>query len=53
MDPAKSVRTRYAKLVLLHPVRSVNHALPSSASGAQKVDAIFFIRGAAPTKRTL
>jgi hypothetical protein len=35
--------TCYAKLVFLHPVGSVGHVVYSIASGAQNVDALFFM----------
>jgi hypothetical protein len=40
----KRIRTRYAELVLLHPVGAAGHIVHSGASGAQNVDTIFSIR---------
>jgi hypothetical protein len=39
----KRVRTRYAELVFLPPVGSVGHIVHSGASGAQIIDALFFM----------
>jgi hypothetical protein len=39
----KHAQTRYAELVLLHPVGSVGHVVHSGASEAQNIDALFFI----------
>jgi hypothetical protein len=47
MVSIKSVRTRYAKLVFLHPVGSVGHVVHSRASGAPNVDTLFFMHGRA------
>jgi hypothetical protein len=38
-------KTRYAKLVFFHPVVSTGHIVQSGASGAQNVDALFFMLG--------
>jgi hypothetical protein len=35
--------TRYAELVFFHPTGSVGHVVHSGASGAQNVDALFFM----------
>jgi hypothetical protein len=37
----KRVGTRYAELVLLHPVGSAGDVVHPSASGAQNIDALF------------
>jgi hypothetical protein len=39
----KCIGTPYIELVFLHPVLYVGHIVHSGASGAQNVDAIFFI----------
>jgi hypothetical protein len=39
------IRTRYAELLFLHPVRSVGHVVHSSASGLQNADILFFMLG--------
>jgi hypothetical protein len=39
----KRAETRYAKLVFLHPVRSVGHILHSAASRARNIDVLYFI----------
>jgi hypothetical protein len=36
-------RTRYAKLVFLHLVRSAGHIVHSGASGARNINALFFM----------
>jgi hypothetical protein len=41
----KRTRTRYTKLVFLHPVGSVNHIEHSAASGPQNVNLVFFKLG--------
>jgi hypothetical protein len=39
----KHARTRYAKLLILHPVGSAGHIVHYIASGARNVDALFFM----------
>jgi hypothetical protein len=39
----KHARTRYAKLVFLHPVGYAGHIVHSCASGARNVDALFLM----------
>jgi hypothetical protein len=39
----KRARTRYAKLVFLHPVVSMGQVLHSGASEAQNIDALFLL----------
>jgi hypothetical protein len=39
----KRIRTRYAELVCLHPMVSAGHIVHSGTSGAQNVDALFFL----------
>jgi hypothetical protein len=41
----KRTGTHYAKLALLHPVGYVCHVMHSSASGAQNINALFFMLG--------
>jgi hypothetical protein len=41
----KRIRKRYAELVFLHPVGSVSHIVHFGRSGAQSIDALFFILG--------
>jgi hypothetical protein len=43
--PKKCAESHYAKLVFLHPVRSVGHVVHSATSGAQNVDTLLFILG--------
>jgi hypothetical protein len=39
----KRFRTRYVKLVFLHPVASAGHVVLSGATGAQNIDALCFM----------
>jgi hypothetical protein len=39
------VGTRYTEVVILHPVGSTGHVVQSGASGAQNVEALFFMLG--------
>jgi hypothetical protein len=41
----KCVGTRYAELVFLHPVGFVGHVVHYGASGAQNINALFFMLG--------
>jgi hypothetical protein len=41
--PKKNAGTRYAELVLLHPVESTGHVVHSGASEVRNVVTLFFI----------
>jgi hypothetical protein len=41
----KRATTRYVELVVLHPVGAAGHVVHSGASGAQNVNALFFVLG--------
>jgi hypothetical protein len=41
----KHAGTHYVELMFLYPVGSVGHVVLSGASGAQNVDALFFMLG--------
>jgi hypothetical protein len=42
--------TRYTKLLFLHPVGSTGDVVNSGASGAQNVNAVFFMIGVGPVR---
>jgi hypothetical protein len=44
----KRARTRYAELVLLHPVGSVGHVVHSCASEERNINALFFLAFVGP-----
>jgi hypothetical protein len=41
----KHARTRYAKIMFLHPVGSVGHVVHSGAFGLQNIDTLFVMLG--------